>query len=306
MGRGYYQGHSNGSALGRGMPMNGNGGGFAPNENGNGRMSSNGSYSLLPNKYSLAGNAMGAVRMGGSNMQHGGGMGGHGDQMMSPHHMPGGTYDYSFGGSIDGLDSYNGSSSMNSSDPYDQASMSLRAPSRAKGVPLQQMNTLRDKYYPTPRHNMKSTYSDEDDLDIANHSGSASSEEEEDSPGMKAENPKPERRNGPVNNKTRNSKKENSRKAGKTPKSSKVSPKKTQKDGKIGANEPDKVEQIVSKMQQEYQVYRLELDNTGPSPEELAAAKKKRGELDSAGSNSRDSGVSIGAGSIVSVHSVIF
>ncbi len=48
----------------------------------------------------------------------------------------------------------------------------------------------------------------------------------------------------------------------------------------------------------------MELDQTGPSPEELAASKKKRGELDSAGSNSRDSGVSIGAGSVASVHSV--
>lgn len=311
MGRGYYyQGNGNNNGMGRG-----GGGMAAPDNNNSGRMSSTGSYSLLPNKYSLAGNAMGGRPGGNVNMHGPGGAGG--DPMLSPHHMPGGTFDYDrFGGGggmgMEAIDSYN-NSTINSADPYDP-NASMRAPSRANMAPLQPVNNLRDKYFSSGRPNMKQTYSDEDDRGINNQSESSASSDEEDemqSPTqLKSEAMmKAERRASQISNKSlpRSNKGKDSRKSGKTPKSSKHSPKKGQKEGKAAngtEGEPDKVEQIVNRLQQEYQVYRIELDQTGPSPEELAASKKKRGELDSAGSNSRDSGVSIGAGSVASVHSV--
>ncbi|ODM98461.1 hypothetical protein Ocin01_08221 [Orchesella cincta] len=239
--------------------------------------------------------------------QHGGGIGN--DMMVPPHHIPG-TYDFSYVGPIDPMDGYS-SAALNSSDPYDQPPP-MRAPSRSKMIPLQPVNSLRQKYFDSQLGN-KGGYSD-DDAGINDGSESSASSDEEDDMHqlMKQESMmKAERRASQISNKSsqRGNKGKDNRKSGKASKSSKGSPKKSQKEGKSqqhDADEPDKVEQIVNRLQQEYQVYRVdrvELDQTGPSPEELAAAaKKKRGELDSAGSNSRDSGVSIGAGSVGSVH----
>ncbi|CAL8112800.1 unnamed protein product [Orchesella dallaii] len=290
----YYSPNPN-YGMGRGMAMT-----VPPDNNNSGR---NQSFSLLPNKYSLAGNGMGG-RPGNNGMHNGGGVGG--DMMVPPHHIPG-TYDFSYGSPVDPMDGYS-SAALNSSDPYDQPP--LRAPSRSKMVPLQPVNSLRQKYFDSSLGN-KGGYSDDDGGINDGSDSSASSDEDDDMHQvMKQENiMKAERRASQVSNKSsqRVNKGKDNRKSGKGGKS-KSSPKKSQKEGKAqhGSDEPDKVEQIVNRLQQEYQVYRVdrvELDQTGPSPEELAAAaKKKRGELDSAGSNSRDSGVSIGAGSVGSVH----